>query len=47
MNVLFVIPEMNRGGAEKMVAGLANYFVSNENCKVYLAVFDNSDSAYD
>lgn len=46
MNVLFVISEMYRGGAEKMVANLAEYFAIKKKCHVCIAVFNNDDSAY-
>ena len=46
MNVLFVISEMYRGGAEKMVANLADYFAIKKKCHVCIAVFNNDDSAY-
>lgn len=46
MNILFVISEMYRGGAEKMVANLAEYFAVKKKSHVCIAVFNNDNSAY-
>lgn len=46
MNILFVIPEMYRGGAEKMVAYLAEYFATKKRSRVLIAVLNNEGSEY-
>lgn len=46
MNLMIIIAEMNRGGAEKMAASLANRISGIEGNNVSILVYDNSKSAY-
>ena len=46
MRILIIIPEMNCGGAEKIAANLANYFIKKKLCTVSILVYGNLESAY-
>lgn len=46
MNLMVVIPAMNRGGAEKMASYLANSISMMEGNTVFLLVYGNSESEY-
>lgn len=46
MNLMIIISEMNRGGAEKMAAHLANRISAIEGNSVSILVYGNSQSAY-
>ena len=46
MNLMIIIPEMNRGGAEKIVALLANRIVNIKEDSVSILVYGNSKPAY-
>jgi GalNAc-alpha-(1->4)-GalNAc-alpha-(1->3)-diNAcBac-PP-undecaprenol alpha-1,4-N-acetyl-D-galactosaminyltransferase len=44
-NILFVIPGMHQGGAERVVSLMANYWAKKNN-RVSIIVFNNNDSFY-
>ncbi|MBK8495627.1 MAG: hypothetical protein IPL50_11795 [Chitinophagaceae bacterium] len=43
--ILFVIPNMQQGGAERVVSMLSNYWSEKENA-ISIMTFDNEDSVY-
>lgn len=47
MTITFLFWLMGKGGAERVIANLANDFVNRENTKVNVVVVDSNDSAYE
>ncbi len=45
MNIAFVYSSLRKGGAERVISSLANYFVSND--QVNIITLDNYDSEYE
>lgn len=46
MKILMVIPSLGSGGAERVLSGLANDWVSKKNCTIEIAVLSNSEDFY-